>query len=181
MLISFNSGQNAKMLFWGMKCVAAVTFVALATALLDAYALPQSKPKSSQNQSKQPAASDSAHSSRTRHARKRKAHAAGPSYQLHPDPERYQEIQKALADRGYFKGESNGQWGDDSTDALRRFQTDQKLPDDGKINALTLEALGLGPKHDGSGSGSKAPATANNPALATPAPPAPPAQPAPPK
>ena len=73
-----------------------------------------------------------------------------PSYQLHPDPERYQEIQKALADRGYFKGESNGTWGDDSVDALRKFQADQKLPDDGKISALSLTALGLGPRHDGS-------------------------------
>lgn len=73
-----------------------------------------------------------------------------PSYQLHPDPERYQQIQQALADRGYFKGEANGTWGDDSVDALRRFQTDQKLPDDGKITALSLTGLGLGPRHDGS-------------------------------
>ena len=73
-----------------------------------------------------------------------------PSYQLHPDPERYQQIQQALADRGYFKGEVNGTWGDDSTDALRKFQADQKLPDDGKITALSLTSLGLGPRHDGS-------------------------------
>jgi peptidoglycan hydrolase-like protein with peptidoglycan-binding domain len=73
-----------------------------------------------------------------------------PSYQLHPDPERYQQIQQALADRGYFKGEANGTWSDDSTDALRKFQADQKLPDDGKITALSLTALGLGPRHDGS-------------------------------
>jgi hypothetical protein len=75
----------------------------------------------------------------------------GPSYQLHPDPERYQEIQKSLAERGYFKGDVNGQWGDDSTDALRRFQEDQKLPvADGKISARSLTGLGLGAKHDGS-------------------------------
>jgi peptidoglycan hydrolase-like protein with peptidoglycan-binding domain len=73
-----------------------------------------------------------------------------PSYQLHPDPERYQQIQQALADRGYFKGEANGTWGDDSVDALRKFQADQKLPDDGRISALSLTALGLGPRHDGS-------------------------------
>lgn len=73
-----------------------------------------------------------------------------PSYQLHPDPERYQQIQQALSDRGYFKGEINGVWGDDSTDALRKFQADQKLPDDGKITALSLTGLGLGPRHDGS-------------------------------
>ena len=73
-----------------------------------------------------------------------------PSYQLHPDPERYQQIQQALADRGYFTGAADGTWGDDSIDALRRFQADQKLPNDGKITALSLTALGLGPRHDGS-------------------------------
>jgi murein L,D-transpeptidase YcbB/YkuD len=78
---------------------------------------------------------------------RRKPHAA--AYQLHPDPERYQEIQKALSDKGYFKGEVNGQWTNDSADALKRFQADQKLEPDGKINALTLSALGLGAKHDG--------------------------------
>ncbi len=74
--------------------------------------------------------------------------APAPTYQLHPDPERYQQIQQALADRGYFKGQVNGQWGDDSTDALRRFQADQKLDDDGHLSALTLTGLGLGPKHE---------------------------------
>jgi hypothetical protein len=73
---------------------------------------------------------------------------AGPTYQLHPDPERYQQIQQALADKGYFKGQVNGEWGDDSIDALKRFQADQKLDNDGHLNALTLTGLGLGPKHD---------------------------------
>jgi peptidoglycan hydrolase-like protein with peptidoglycan-binding domain len=76
-----------------------------------------------------------------------------PSYQLHPDPERYQQIQQALAERGYFKGEVNGIWGDDSIEALRKFQADQNLPDDGKITALSLTGLGLGPRHDGSTAG----------------------------
>lgn len=77
------------------------------------------------------------------------AHAApAPSYQLHPDSERYQQIQQALADKGYFKGEVNGQWGDDSVDALRRFQTDRNLDGDGHLTALSLTGLGLGPKHD---------------------------------
>ena len=81
----------------------------------------------------------------------RVVHAAPtPAYQLHPDPDRYQSIQKALADRGYFKGDLNGTWGDDSTDAMRRFQADQKIDNDGKIDALSLISLGLGPKHDGS-------------------------------
>jgi peptidoglycan hydrolase-like protein with peptidoglycan-binding domain len=72
----------------------------------------------------------------------------GPAYQTHPDSARYKEIQQALADKGYFKGEANGQWGDDSVSAMKQFQADQKLPDDGKISAPSLIGLGLGPKHD---------------------------------
>ena len=71
-----------------------------------------------------------------------------PLLQQHPDTDRYVEIQKSLADRGYFRGEPNGEWTTDSADALKRFQADQKLTNDGKINALTLIALGLGPKHE---------------------------------
>lgn len=68
------------------------------------------------------------------------------SYQQAPTPERYQEIQQALAKKGYFQGEANGQWGSDSLDALKRFQADQNLMPDGKVNSLSLIALGLGPK-----------------------------------
>ncbi len=111
-----------------------------------------------------PVKSKSSHKSslRTGHGRSLKrtrlSHLTpGPSYQLHPDPERYQEIQKALADKGYFKGDVNGQWGDDSVDALKRFQADQKLANDGKINALSLIGLGLGPRHDGEDASPAAP------------------------
>jgi peptidoglycan hydrolase-like protein with peptidoglycan-binding domain len=68
------------------------------------------------------------------------------SYQATPTPERYKEIQQALAARGYFKGEVNGQWGPESGDALRRFQSEQNLEPDGKLGSLSLIAMGLGPK-----------------------------------
>jgi len=68
------------------------------------------------------------------------------NYQATPSPERYKEIQQALAGKGYFKGAANGEWGPDSVDALRRFQVDQSLEVDGKIGSLSLIALGLGPK-----------------------------------
>ncbi len=68
------------------------------------------------------------------------------SHQLAPTKERYQQIQQALASKGYFAGEANGQWGPDSAEALKRFQTDQNLTPDGKLGALSLIALGLGPK-----------------------------------
>jgi len=68
------------------------------------------------------------------------------SGQQAPTPDRYKEIQQALADRGYYRGEVNGAWGPDSVDALKRFQMDQKLAGDGKLDSLSLIALGLGPK-----------------------------------
>ena len=63
-----------------------------------------------------------------------------------PTKERYQQIQQALASKGYFSGEANGQWGPDSAEALKRFQADQNLTPDGKLTSLSLIALGLGPK-----------------------------------
>jgi peptidoglycan hydrolase-like protein with peptidoglycan-binding domain len=93
--------------------------------------------------------------------RARSKRTPAPTYQLHPDPERYQQIQQALADRGYFKGQVNGEWGDDSVDAMKRFQTDQKLEPDGKVNSLSLIGLGLGAKHDAAAA---APAGLSHPA-----------------
>jgi hypothetical protein len=68
------------------------------------------------------------------------------STQREPAPERYKEIQQSLADKGYFAGPVNGTWNSDSVDALKRFQRDQNIGDDGKLGSLSLIALGLGPK-----------------------------------
>jgi hypothetical protein len=66
-----------------------------------------------------------------------------------PTPERYREIQGALAAKGYLKPEdADGSWNQSSVDALRKFQADQNLEATGKINSLSLIALGLGPKHE---------------------------------
>lgn len=65
-----------------------------------------------------------------------------------PSPDRIKEIQQALAGKGYFKTEPDGNWGPSSIDALKRFQHDQKLLEDGKIGSLSLIALGLGPKRE---------------------------------
>ena len=35
-----------------------------------------------------------------------------------------------------------------SVDAMKRFQADQKISSSGKINSLSLIALGLGPKRE---------------------------------
>lgn len=65
-----------------------------------------------------------------------------------PAPDRYRQIQEALQAKGFFSGTPNGAWGTDSVDALKRFQQEQSLAPTGKINSLSLIALGLGPKHE---------------------------------
>jgi hypothetical protein len=70
-----------------------------------------------------------------------------PPAQQQPTPDRFREIQQALADKGYFKGPVDGNWGPESTEALKRFQQEQNLDPDGKLSALSLIALGLGPRH----------------------------------
>ena len=68
-----------------------------------------------------------------------------------PTSDRYREIQVALADRGYLSPEeANGAWGSSSTDALKKFQVEQTLESTGRIDSLSLIALGLGPRYDSS-------------------------------
>lgn len=119
----------------------------------------------------------SAHSSAHTKSRGRRYSraSAGPSVQSRPAPERYQQIQQALADRGYYKGPVDGTWNADSVDALKRFQADEKMEPDGKLNSLSLIGLGLGPKHEGALAdapvatpGTAPPRTAANQPVATP-------------
>jgi len=169
-----------------------VVFTLLATALI-ADAAQSSNSSSSSSHTKNSKASTSAPKSASVHPvsagshssshtgskrSKKRSRSAAPSYQLHPDPDRYRQIQQALADRGYFKGQVNGQWNEDSVDALKRFQTDQRLDADGKINALTLNGLGLGAKHDGTSAATVPLSAANSGTTADPAATPPPELPA---
>jgi peptidoglycan hydrolase-like protein with peptidoglycan-binding domain len=58
------------------------------------------------------------------------------------------EIQQALVTRGLHPGPANGVWGDEWIAALKQFQQQQNLNPDGKLGALSLIALGLGPKRE---------------------------------
>jgi peptidoglycan hydrolase-like protein with peptidoglycan-binding domain len=71
-----------------------------------------------------------------------------PRGQQAPTKERYQEIQQALIERRYLGGPPTGIWGPESADALRRFQKDQNIEATGKLDSLSLIALGLGPKRN---------------------------------
>jgi polyisoprenoid-binding protein YceI len=66
-----------------------------------------------------------------------------------PTPDRYREIQGALASKGYLKPEdATGTWNQTSADAMKKFQAEQNLDSNGKINSLSLIALGLGPHRE---------------------------------
>ena len=71
--------------------------------------------------------------------------------QTTPTADRYREIQEALVARGYLSADdATGSWGPASADAMKKFQTEQSLDSTGKIDSLSLIALGLGPRHDSS-------------------------------
>ena len=78
--------------------------------------------------------------------------------QMSPSPDRYREIQGALAAKGFLSPEdATGTWNQTSSDALKKFQAEQNLESSGKINSLSLIALGLGPKRDPSPAAPKPP------------------------
>jgi peptidoglycan hydrolase-like protein with peptidoglycan-binding domain len=107
-----------------------------------------SKAAPSKKTSSKPASSTASKKTGSRRSAKTAAAVARRSFQQQPTPQRYKEIQQALSDKGYFGGTADGNWGPESVDALKRFQHDQSLTEDGKIGSLSLIALGLGPNHN---------------------------------
>jgi peptidoglycan hydrolase-like protein with peptidoglycan-binding domain len=61
-----------------------------------------------------------------------------------PTPDRISEIQQALAKDGSFKGTPNGKWDASTMEATRKFQEAHGLNPTGKLDAKTLQQLGLG-------------------------------------
>ena len=64
--------------------------------------------------------------------------------QTAPTPERISEIQTALAKDGSFTGSPNGKWDDATAEAMKKFQAAHSLNPSGKLDARTLQKLGLG-------------------------------------
>jgi peptidoglycan hydrolase-like protein with peptidoglycan-binding domain len=105
---------------------------------------PQSIPKKAAP-AKKTAAAKQTTAARSKSAARRKA-PPRPRIQQQPTPERSQEIQQALVDKGYLQEPPTGQWDAQSSEALKRFQADQQLQATGKLDSLSLIRLGLGPK-----------------------------------
>jgi peptidoglycan hydrolase-like protein with peptidoglycan-binding domain len=64
--------------------------------------------------------------------------------QAAPTPERINEIQSALAKNGAYDGLPSGKWDDSTVDAMKKFQSSHDLNPSGRLDAPTLQKLGLG-------------------------------------
>lgn len=95
----------------------------------------QSKPASTASAAKKPS---------TKKRRRRRAHRHFVVKQKAPTPARISEIQSALARNGYYRGDPNGKWDSSTVSGLQKFQAANGLDSTGKLDALTLQKLGLG-------------------------------------
>jgi peptidoglycan hydrolase-like protein with peptidoglycan-binding domain len=80
----------------------------------------------------------------THHAKSTKKTTRPERGQKAPAPERISEIQTALAKDGSFNGKPSGKWDPSTIDAMRKFQESHGLNPSGKLDAKTLQKLGLG-------------------------------------
>jgi peptidoglycan hydrolase-like protein with peptidoglycan-binding domain len=101
-----------------------------------------SSPSKATRSSAKPAASAASRArgngKKSRHSKRRERGQKAPA------PERISEIQQALAKDGSFKGTPNGKWDDSTVEAMRKFQAGHGLNPTGKLDAQTLQKLGLG-------------------------------------
>jgi peptidoglycan hydrolase-like protein with peptidoglycan-binding domain len=94
--------------------------------------------------SSMPQAATASKSGGTAHKKKSSKRARRPRGQKAPTPDRISEIQQALAKDGSFNGKPNGKWDASTIEATRKFQEAHGLNPTGKLDAKTLQQLGLG-------------------------------------
>jgi peptidoglycan hydrolase-like protein with peptidoglycan-binding domain len=71
--------------------------------------------------------------------------------QAAPTPDRIREIQTALQKDGSYVGEATGKWDAATTDAMKKYQDKNGISPTGKIDAVSLNKLGLGSDTAGKG------------------------------
>lgn len=124
-----------------MKRLAILARIALAGAVVFA----EMALVCAQTASSSPSSASSSKSSKTSSAkRKKKHHSRREPKQMVPTPDRIDEIQSALASNGYYQGTPNGKWDSTTIAAMQKFQGDHGLDATGKLDALSLQKLGLG-------------------------------------
>ena len=90
------------------------------------------------------ASSGAAHKSSAKSHGKSKKNSRRTKGQQSPTSDRITEIQQALAKDGSFSGEPTGKWDDSTVEAMKKFQAAHGLTPSGKLDAHTLQQLGLG-------------------------------------
>lgn len=65
-------------------------------------------------------------------------------YRSHPSRDRIEQIQRALVRGGFYQGDPSGRWDSSTIDAMKSFQQAHGLEPTGKIDAKSLQQLGLG-------------------------------------
>jgi peptidoglycan hydrolase-like protein with peptidoglycan-binding domain len=123
-----------------MRWLSVVASLALACVL----SLAGTSPAAAQ-QASSPAPSTSA-SAPAKPATHKKTHhvAKRQPTQKAPTADRISEIQSALSKGGYYQGEANGRWDSSTVAALQKFQSANGIEANGKLDAPTLQKLGLG-------------------------------------
>ena len=81
-----------------------------------------------------------------------------------PTSDRIKEIQGALQKDGSYEGEPTGKWDAATSDAMRKYQGKNGVNPTGKIDAVSLNKLGLG--SETAGKGAPVPAATSTPAPA---------------
>jgi hypothetical protein len=121
--------------------IAALLILACSVSASDLPAASAARPQES-------SASASTSKSSTSTTKKKKSHhhhsSTRQSFQKAPTPERISEIQSALARGGYYQGQPNGKWDSNTISALQKFQSDNGMNASGKLDAPSLQKLGLG-------------------------------------
>lgn len=90
------------------------------------------------------AAGQSSTSSTAKKKSKKKHSSKREKGQQAPMPDRISEIQSALAKGGYYQGDPSGKMDGDTVAALEKFQSAHGIDASGKLDAPTLQKLGLG-------------------------------------
>jgi peptidoglycan hydrolase-like protein with peptidoglycan-binding domain len=86
--------------------------------------------------------------------------------QAAPTPDRIKDIQTALQKDGSYEGQPTGKWDAATTEAMKKYQDKNGISPPGKIDAVSLNKLGLG--SDTAGKGAPVPAASSSVAPADP-------------
>jgi len=117
-----------------------VVFPALLLSLVAGLGVSADAAQTSTQKKKTPASG-----SRTHRTGKKGSKSSGRQRgQKAPTTDRISEIQNALARDGSFTGAPNGKWDDSTVASVKKFQTSHGLNPTGRLDAPTLQKLGLG-------------------------------------